>query len=74
MEVRLNHFKKLEAAVATAKNVNDKRFERLFQTDRHCWRIFQYSQGDTLEIVGIPSSFDRNLSKQFYYCPFFNKH
>ena len=73
MEVRLNHFKKLEVDVATTKNVNDKLFERLFLIERHCWKLFQYSQGDTLEIVGIPSSVDRDLFKQFYYCPFFNK-
>ena len=73
MEVRLNHFKKLEVDVATTKKVNDKLFERLFLIERHCWKLFQYSQGDTLEIVGIPSSVDRDLSKSFTIVRFLTK-
>ena len=52
----LNHLKKLEADIAVFKTVNDRLVKRLVKTDRHCWENTQYSQRDTLEIVGIPNS------------------
>ena len=52
----LRYFKKLKADLIVTKNVNSKLMERVVQTERQCWANAQYSHGDTVEGIGIPSS------------------
>ena len=65
-EVRnlLDHSKKLEAVVATVRNVNSKLVERVVATKHQCWKNAQYPRRDTLEVVRIPMSVRDNVLEQ----------
>ena len=63
----LTHLKKLEADIAVIKIVNDRLVERIVKTERQCWKNAQYSQRDTLEIVGIPGSIDNSVLEEIVH-------
>ena len=50
----LAHSKKLEADVATVRNVNSKLVERVVVIKCQCWENAQYQRRGTLEVVGLP--------------------
>ena len=60
----VTHFKKLEADIPVIRTVNDRLVERLVKTEGQCWRNSQYSQQNTLEIVGIPSAADNSVPEE----------
>ena len=64
----LTHFKKLETDIAAVKTVNNRFVERLFKIKRQRWEEMQYSQQDTLEIVGISNSLDNSALKEMLSC------
>ena len=60
----LAHSKKLEAAVASVRNVNSKLVEMIVATERQCCKNGQYSRRDMLEMVGIPMPVRDNIAEQ----------
>ena len=60
----LDHSKKLEADVATVRNVNNKLVGRFVATEHQYWENTQYSRKDTFEVVGIPKPVRDNVLEQ----------
>ena len=52
----LTYLKKLEADITVVRTVNNRLVERVVKSERQCWENAQYSQRDTLEIIGISKS------------------
>ena len=56
----VTQMKKVEADIATVKNVNEKLGNQLIETKQQCWANPQYSRHECLEVVGIPTSIPNN--------------
>ena len=52
---------KVEADVAIVKNVSEKLFNQLIETERQCWANAQYSRREFLEVVAIPTAIPNDL-------------
>ena len=52
-------FSKYEADIAITKNANTLLSNQLIETERQCWANAQYSRRECIEIVGIPSSVEK---------------
>ena len=56
---RLNkNFRKLESDVSVTRNVNNLLSKQMSSIERVCWKKFQYSRHEYVEVVGIPSSIE----------------
>ena len=66
------NFSKYEADITITKNVNMLLSNQLNETGKQCWANAQYSCRECIEIVGIPSTADKeNLKSKV--CEFFYK-
>ena len=52
---------KVEADVAIVKNVSEKLFNQLIETERQCWANAQYSRREFLEVVAISTTIPKDL-------------
>ena len=65
-------FSKYEADIAITKNAHTLLSKQLIETERQCWANTQYSHRECIEIVGIPSSVEKeNLESKV--CEIFDK-
>ena len=65
-------FSKYEADIAITKNAHTLLSNQLIETERQCWANAQYSHRECIEIVGIPSSVEKeNLESKV--CEIFDK-
>ena len=54
-------FSKYEANIAITKNTNTILSNQLNETKRQCWGNAQYSRRECIQIVGIPSSVQKEI-------------
>ena len=52
-------FSKYEADIAITKNANTLLSNQLIEAERQCWANVQYSRRECIEIMGIPSSVEK---------------
>ena len=59
-----DHFSKLESELSVTKQVNSLLSRRLINIDRQCWANAQYSRREYLDIIGIPSEVEPDVSEE----------
>ena len=65
-------FAKLESELAISKNITTAFSERLVHMEKPYWANAQYSQGECVEVVGIPSTVHHSQLKDSV-CKIFDK-
>ena len=68
----VTHLKKIEADISIVRIVSNRLTERNVKTESQYWENAQYSQWDTLEIVGIPNSVDNSVLEEMVHSGFKN--
>ena len=58
------NFSKLEPELSVTKQVNSLLLHRLVNMERHCWANTKYSRWECLDIIGIPSEVEPDVSEE----------